>query len=241
MSDERGIIRWRGRPGHGLVRMLALALAAGGASNIAAASAQTIQPGDHSDYAAMAMAARKRDDLKEAVRLQRLAVEQADINAANYPAIRSKWRYNLGMLLVAAKDCISAIPIFEEAEQIVATSRPNLETTVILSDWYENALWASFGIASARLCLDDPDGALARLADARKYYAAVKFAPKVKVLIETLRASAYLMKVDKRNALAALDKAFEVLKAFSNDRGEDLSGLTQTVIRMRADILAIPD
>jgi tetratricopeptide (TPR) repeat protein len=176
-------------------------------TSIAAPTCAQVAKGDQSDYSEWATEARLRGHMEDAIRLQRLAVQQVDVNAGFALRLRSKIRHRLGTMLVEAKRCEEAIPVFEEAAALVNNDEPAFDTVTVRSDWNERDLWASQGIMAAQLCLKQVDAAIATGASAEARFGRVLFGFLVKTLIRIQRAQALSSKGDVDAALAALEAA----------------------------------
>lgn len=174
----------------------------------AQAAAQS-EPPNHSE---MAIQARDRGDGNEAIRLQRIAIEERDRLLPTMFRVRAEARNFLGFLYLENGQCVQALTPFDEAERLVSSSSPALDTTSVRSSWYEEMLRAQLGQILTHRCFRDFRAAFFTAERAIANFYRVPLGWDIKASIYNEIALVHQDAGDTAAALAALEQGFALLE-----------------------------
>lgn len=164
-------------------------------ASIATAQTQIGGP-DQAQFEELARAAASRSNFAEALRYQRLAVANIDRVEPRKMVYRSWVRYKLGALMIFARDCAAAIPVFRESARLVSDREPAEPDPY----WKDNIIWASDGVAQAYICLNRPADAATELETIELRFSEAPYADCAKAMVKISGTLAY-------SSLGEIDRA----------------------------------
>jgi tetratricopeptide (TPR) repeat protein len=180
-------------------------------SQVPPAFGTTQAQAEEESYSTQAWEAHERNDHREAIRLQELAVRQVDRNAPDMPALRARWRNALAGYYLEAGRCDDAERMALEAATLITSSRPRLDTITIRSSWNEELLWSRYREMGAHGCRRDYSGAIRVGIGAEANFGLVLSGYEIKAAILRHLALDYHRTNDQASALTAIDRAFAIL------------------------------